>query len=203
MGVIPGWDSITSSHWWSNFYFWASIIALISLGIMEVVSHRYSERKDELAAIEQDETKKGHELEIAQLHVEAARANERAAALEKENLEIRAKVAGRRISKQQHGIIVSQLSILPTTFDIQVMSESEAGLFAADIIKTLTDAGWTVGEKTFPLGEIWTNLNIFRTNDPAATRLMAALQAAGIPFAIGERKTEKVTIMVGGKPSPF
>ena len=59
MSAIPGWDSVASSHWWSNFYFWASILALISLGVMEVVSHRYSERKDELAASEQESHQEG------------------------------------------------------------------------------------------------------------------------------------------------
>jgi hypothetical protein len=73
MAYIPGWDSITGAHWWSNFYFWASIIALILLGVTEVVSHRYGERKDELAAIEQSGAQRAHETEIATLHREEAR----------------------------------------------------------------------------------------------------------------------------------
>jgi hypothetical protein len=84
MGIIPGWTSVAGSHWWSNAYFWGSIGALILLGITEIVSHRYGERKDELSAIEQETTKKDHENEIARLHYEAAKMNERAGTLENE-----------------------------------------------------------------------------------------------------------------------
>jgi hypothetical protein len=56
MSWWPGWDSITGSHWWSNAYFFASIVSLILLGVFAVVSHRYSERTDELTAIEKANT---------------------------------------------------------------------------------------------------------------------------------------------------
>ncbi len=72
MSWMPGWDSIAGTHWWSNFYFAASIVSLIALGVTEVISHRYSEREGELAAIEQEKTKLSHESEIARLHVEAS-----------------------------------------------------------------------------------------------------------------------------------
>jgi hypothetical protein len=51
------------------------------LGVFEVISHRYSERKDELAAVEQDSTQRRHDEEMARLHLETAKANERAAEL--------------------------------------------------------------------------------------------------------------------------
>ena len=54
MRWIPGWDSVEGAHWWSNAYFWGSILSLILLGASEVVSHRYSERRDRLANIEQE-----------------------------------------------------------------------------------------------------------------------------------------------------
>jgi multidrug efflux pump subunit AcrA (membrane-fusion protein) len=203
MSWVPGWDSIASAHWWENFYFWASIVALILLGVMEVVSHRYTERKDELATAEQSETQRQHDEEIARLHLQAAQTEERAANLERENLEIRAKVAGRRISKEQHDSIVAALSPQPRTFDIEVMHESEAGLFASDIVKTLTDAHWTVREPTFPMGTVWTGLLISLTDDPAAGELAAAFKRANITFEIANERHERVTIIVGGKPSPF
>lgn len=89
MSAIPRWDSIAGANWWSNFYFWASIFALILLGITEVVSHRYSERHDELSAIEQEATKKANDDEIARLHSDAASANERAGILENEAAQAR------------------------------------------------------------------------------------------------------------------
>jgi hypothetical protein len=149
------------------------------------------------AAIEQAKSK------AANAEERAGSANERAAKLERENLEIREKVAGRRISKEQHDEIVKLLSPEPATFDLEAMQESETGLFASDILKTLTDAGWTLHQKLLPMGVIWTNLNIFLTDDPAAGRLAAAFQAAGIAFGIGNEKRDRVTVMVGGKPSPF
>jgi len=95
MSWIPGWESVTGARWWENFYFWASIGALILLGAAEIVSHRYTERKDELAAIEQTSTQRRHDEEMARLHAEteaskaeiakanasAAEANARAEAL--------------------------------------------------------------------------------------------------------------------------
>jgi hypothetical protein len=149
------------------------------------------------AAIDQAKAK------AANAEERAGSANERAAKLERENLEIREKVAGRRISKEQHDEIVKLLSPAPATFDLEAMQESEAGLFASDILKTLTDAGWTLHQKSLPMGVIWTNLNIFPTDDPAVGRLAAAFRAAGIVFGIGNEKRDRVTVMVGGKPSPF
>jgi hypothetical protein len=79
------------------------------------------------AAIDQAKAK------AANAEERAGSANERAAKLERENLEIREKVAGRRISKEQHDEIVKLLSPAPATFDLEAMQESEAGLF-----KTIT-----------------------------------------------------------------
>ena len=79
MSWIPGWDSVGGAHFWSNIFFWASISALILLGVFEVLSHRYSERKDELAAIEQADSQRQHDDEMTRLHLETAQAQERAA----------------------------------------------------------------------------------------------------------------------------
>jgi hypothetical protein len=62
---------------------------LLALGVFEVFSHRYTERKDELAAQQQDETQRKHDEEIARLHLETAQIQERAAQLEKEAAEAR------------------------------------------------------------------------------------------------------------------
>lgn len=81
---IPGWDSIANTSWWSGFYFWASIASLIGLGVAEVASHRYSERKDELASIEQETLQRRHDEEMGRLHLETAKIEERSAQLERE-----------------------------------------------------------------------------------------------------------------------
>jgi hypothetical protein len=125
------------------------------------------------------------------------------AVLDRENLEIREKVAGRRITKEQHDILVSELSKAPAVFDIEALEEGEASLYASDIFHTLTDAKWTSNSRTFPHGVVWTGLVLFQTDDPAAVRLGLALKSAQIPFSIGDQRRDRVTIMVGAKPSPF
>jgi hypothetical protein len=84
MSWIPGWESITGANSWSNFYFWAGIAALLALGVFEVFSHRYTERKDELVTQQQDETQRRHDEEMARLHLETAKISERAAKAELE-----------------------------------------------------------------------------------------------------------------------
>jgi hypothetical protein len=84
MSWFPGWDSIAWTSWWSGFFFWASIGSLMLLGASEVVSHRYTERKDELVEIQQIAEKNAHDDEIARLHLETAQIAERSALLERE-----------------------------------------------------------------------------------------------------------------------
>ena len=149
MGVIPGWDSVAGSRWWSNIYFWGSIGALILLGITEVVSHRYSQREDELSAIEQEAAKKTHEDEIAQLHVEAANANERAARLEKEAALLRLQLdqevqkrAPRFLTDEQKAAMLDELRGKIQEIMIVVQNDPEAQAFAMRYFFTLfQDAG--------------------------------------------------------------
>jgi hypothetical protein len=141
MTLIPGWDSVTGAHWWSNFFFWASILALVMLGITEIVSHRYTERKDELADIEQDRTKRRHDEEIARLHLETATASERAATLEKEaaaaRLEqerLKALVAWRTIPMPARNQLASALADAGGSVAlVYVQNDPEAVYLAAEI----------------------------------------------------------------------
>lgn len=93
MGWIPGWESIQATGWWSGFFFWASIVSLIGLGISEVASHRYAERKDELVEVQQTADKKAHDDEIALLHLETAKANRDAESARAEIAEANARAA--------------------------------------------------------------------------------------------------------------
>jgi hypothetical protein len=104
MSWFPGWDTIAGTAWWSGFYFWASIFSLMLLGAMEVVSHRYSERKDELVELQQIAEKKTHDKEMAHVQRDAALAIERAARLEKEAAEARLKIAELRQNRTAHSV---------------------------------------------------------------------------------------------------
>jgi cell division protein FtsL len=94
---IPGWDSVAGASWWGTFWFWASIGSLLLLGVSEVISHRYTERKDFLAEREQTAEKQRHDEEMARLHLETRKAEERTAAAE---LEL-AKLAPRHLTQEQ------------------------------------------------------------------------------------------------------
>ena len=134
----------------------------------------------------------------------AARANERANKLENENLLMRKEFSPRRITPEQHRVLVALLSKIPGTINIQSMSDSESGLYAGDILKTFTDAGWRVGTKEFPLGEIWHGLIFEDSTDSATVAVLRAFLAAGVTDChTAKRGKPPVTILVGGKPPPF
>ena len=185
--------------------FLGKYLRLDRFGYGEVASHRYSDRKDELTATEQEAIQRRHDEDMAAVQHDTAVANERAAKLERENLDLRTKIAGRRITPEQHDILVSELSKNPGAFHIQTMTDGESVLYAADLSKTFKEAHWTSDTPEFPLGEVWHGLILMQTDDPAGLRIGVALRAANIPFSIGDdqHKKEKATILVGAKPPPF
>ena len=79
MSWVPGWSSTATAGWWSGLFFWASIGSLLMLGITEVISHRYSERKEELLTEEHQIEKDNYDTELARLHLATAKANEETA----------------------------------------------------------------------------------------------------------------------------
>jgi hypothetical protein len=46
----PGWKSIEGASRGETFFWWLGISCLILLATSEIISHRYGQRKDELAA---------------------------------------------------------------------------------------------------------------------------------------------------------
>ena len=46
MVVLPGWSSADAAGWWSGFYFWVGLGALLVVGFSAVLSYRYGARKD-------------------------------------------------------------------------------------------------------------------------------------------------------------
>ena len=125
---------------------------------------------------------------------EVARANERAAGLEKEAAaaklaleKLRSQLAGRRISKEQHDLLVSLLESTPTQVSVTHPDDAEAALFAADIAQALRDAGWTVSEATGfwiqpPIGLIVSHVS--QTSLETAHPLARALKEAKIGVTI-------------------
>ncbi len=214
MSWIPGWDSVAGAHWWSNIYFAASIGALILLGVFEAVSHRYSERKDELSAIEQQKIQDQHDKDVAAIHLqaanlekEAAAANERAAAAELKLAEYR---KTRREILAEPGHVESFIEkIKPfagTPFDVGHAGEGmrEQWDFLWDLEPLFQKAGWihvdwiggTMFKKNNWPGNHWYGLaNVINVSIelspqardkllPAATALAEALNGIGIAAAV-------------------
>ena len=197
---------------WANIAFIGSLVVGVASTILIVWMAGVKEAYWESARQASEEriaelTTKGDEAraDIAKANVHIAEANARVAEAEKQNLDLRAKIASRRITAEQHKLLVEELAKSPSLFDIALMGDPESVLFASDILKTFADAGWTVGQKELPLGEIWTGLVLFQTDDPAGSRILQAFISAEVEFSIGDaaHKRPKATIMVGNKRSSF
>ena len=187
----------------------ATIAAIYSSSIREQYSNERTATNERLTIVAKAEAAKATENAAiankiaSEANESAAKSNLRAIEVEKQNIELRIKFSSRHIDKKQYDILVSILSKNPSTFNIETMGDPESGMYAADILKTFLDSGWNVDKKEFPLGVIWTGIQIFQTNDPAALYIADALKAAKIKFYIGNEFREKATIMIGGKPQVY
>jgi hypothetical protein len=185
------------------------------LGVFEVVSHRYSERKDELAAVEQDSTQRRHDEEMARLHLETAKANERAAelntALEKE----REKTSPRTWKKEQFDAIQS---VRGKVTDVGILVQKnclECLMFASHLELALHKAGVQLyGDDSLPTGQLsgiavylpQIEMEHFDTNP-----LVIALRAAELnpnvirhnPPEFSQMRTDIPVIVVGEKSVSF
>ena len=197
----------------------AGTVAIVIIYRLSVLSRRKGallidakDRQLALALKEKDEQieqitnkaladKRDSDDRIALAEVSAASANQRAAEIEKENLEL--KLANRRISEKQHKILVDILSKKTGQVVIETMGDPESGLFAEDIVKVFTDSKWEIGGKLLPQGVVWTGLMVYKPSGSDAATVLQALKAAKIPFSVRSETRDKATIMVGGNPSLF
>lgn len=157
---------------------------------------RIKQEKDE--QIEQIKSKALVEVEKS-----AALARHRSAEIEKENLELKQQLANRRITEEQHKILVDILSKQIGRITIETMGDPESGLFAEDMVKTFTDSGWEIDGKFLPQSIVLSGLMVYKSSGPDDATVVQALRAAGIPFSIGSGTRPNATIMVGGKPPLF
>jgi hypothetical protein len=191
MAWFPGWETVESTHWWSNFYFGASIVALIMLGVFEVISHRYSEREGDLAADELAKAQQHYDTEIARLHLASSEANERAAKLEKEaadaRLEIVRLTSDRVIDIEKGERVIAKLFPYrgqSVSFDVAFDVESARLLKIVQSI--FKDAGWVIIPpqrshlRTEGAGVVWeTGVRVTYTQDaPENIRELAGVVAS-------------------------
>jgi hypothetical protein len=170
MNWIPGWDSVAATSWWSGFYFWISIVCLIGLGAAEVISHRYSDRKDELAAIDEAAKDQRHDEDVARLQHDTASATERAENLERQAAELQNEAAQataraleaqlalerfkapRTLTQVQQDALAAALgTFAPQQYAVSVGQGAETGNLLCLLDSLLQKAGWT---RIAPFGSV-------------------------------------------------
>jgi hypothetical protein len=155
VGWIPGWQSAAAAGWWSNAWFWASILSLLLLGVCEMISHRYSERKDEISADQQQATQRQHDKDIATLQLQAAEANERAA---KAQLALEKYKEPRTLNVEQQAAFVATLKPLAgQEFALSVAAGQEAAHLVCLFDRLLREAGWI--RRELPGGAAFLTIN--------------------------------------------
>lgn len=127
------------------------------MGVSEVVSHRYTERKDELAAAQQAAAEKQHQDEMTRVQADTANANERAATLEKEAAQLqldlereRAARVPRTINPEQRAAVLALLKSGPKGI-VRMrpkMWDPEAEGFSKQIAGVLREAGFDVKDES-------------------------------------------------------
>lgn len=162
----PGWDSLDAV---TRIHSWAEASGIVLLGLLvvaEVITFKYSGRKDALVEAQQSAEKRSHDDEMARIHLEtarlsaeaetakaaiasadadAAKANERAAELK---LALEREIAARqprKITPEQHAAIVKYLANAAPKGEIVVvwkLFDEEAEQFGKQVISVLNDAGF-------------------------------------------------------------
>jgi hypothetical protein len=146
--------------------------------------------------------------QIAAANEGAAKANERAATLEREaavaRLEqerLKNQMVARRVSAEQRDTIIAGLAGKTITFaSFGWASDQETGQFAQELWMALSQAGvkLDLSLPSTPLSGFGVLLS-GPADTPGLANVSAALSAAGIPFAVGNRSAH-LQIMVGPRP---
>ncbi len=161
------------------------------------------------------------ESQVGQLHLSAAQADERAAALEKGNLELQttlererierlkleAAIAPRRLSAQQRDILSKELGKIEKPFSIfikMIFSDQEAGLYANEIVSAITKSPATFSvSKTGVVDPPPYGIQLTLLKNTKASQVRTAFEKAGIPIfsvsTIDEAQADAI-VLVGHKP---
>ena len=158
--------------------------------------------------------KRHSDMEIArarsdaeQAHVEASRANERAAELTRETELLRANASWRRLTKPQAEALVAALQGTDTPILVaDVLGDPESINYADEFTAALQSAGFTVQQQDRAFaGSPPIGVFVSRTPDSRGDRIAEALEAAGVRVA-GRPQPEnrnQLVILVGVKPRLF
>ena len=172
---------------------------LIGFGVwIEVVAGEAIEAKEKAAA----------KLKLAELNSRAAMANQKAAEAGAEQARIIKMLSGRRITAEQHQILVSALKGQPMEIAILQTGDPEAAVFAHDIRLTFQAAGIKTKHGILYGGDPAWGLVLSAPSDefPGAAPVNEAFAMAGIPVAKGRpepRTGPGLALTVGSRPPAF
>jgi hypothetical protein len=205
---LPGWGSLPTV---TRFHNWAEMAGMAALVFAEIVAYKYGHRKDDLTEQQQTAANQRHDEEMARLHLETAKANERAAALNAALDKEREKTSPRTWKKEQFDAIQS---VRGKVTDVGVLVQRnclECFMFANHLELALHQAGVRLyGDDSLPTGQL-TGIAVYLPQlemDHSETHpLVIALRAAELnPFVIrhnppefSQMRTDIPVIVVGEK----
>jgi hypothetical protein len=207
--TLPGWDSVESAGWWGTFYFWASIGSLVLLGATEVLSHRYTDRRDTLAAQQQRTAETNHAAEMAATQQKLEEARHEVAAVQVQQRPRRIRDADKPSLIKELAAYAGQIVLLQSP-----IGDAEAAQLAQDIRQILEAANWKVEESSgiyfpAPTGIVISisHADFVAQKSDAANTVMRMFQQAGYADqARGQNVNDlppgKIQILIGSKPAP-
>jgi hypothetical protein len=208
---LPGWDSLPAVTRYHNWAEMAGIVAVALLVVFEVVTYQYGHRKDDLTEQHQSATNQRHDEEMARLHLDTAKANERAAELELALTKEREKNSPRVWKKEQFDALQA---LRGTVADVGVISQRnclECRSFANHIELALHQAGVQLyGDDTLDPIQL-TGIAVYLPHDENfdTSPLVLALRAAELNPAVmrhvdtSQMRIDIPVIVVGEKPVPY
>jgi hypothetical protein len=184
-----------NSDWWNTVVLIALAVAAFAAAATVFATYAV------ITTQKREADENAQQFERYKLSVEGKVAD---AKLETERL--RAQVAWRRISPEQHIGLAQVLSIHGFAMYFEYsQSDPEATQFAEDIYKSLTSiSGMTVyPPHPLVLPPAPPGLTVLGTDGSEKTALESALTSAGIPFTVSAATSGAPRLSVGSKPSPF
>jgi hypothetical protein len=191
-----------NSDWWNMVMLGTLVVAALAAVAVAFVTYAVIDTQKREAVANAQEFER-YKLSV-ESKVSDAKKDADNAHLETERL--RAQVAWRRISPDQHARLIDALSMHRFSMYFEYsQSDPEATQFAEDIFKSLKD---TPGITVYPphplvMPPAPPGVTVSGTDGPDKIALQSALTKAGIEFTIGANMAGEPRISVGSKPTPF
>jgi hypothetical protein len=194
-----------TNPFWENVFRWATISALAFGGIGVLSAFISAWVGYEIT----DATQKDANQRIAdaqargdEARVEAARANERAAAIEAENLKLEAQLAPRRLTNEQQAILATALAALAgKTVRIESYSlDAEAAILGKQIEQAFSSAKVNLSNALMTrasAGSILLGIHVLSRSEETRNLILNALQGVGLNAVDGTNSASNFVVGFG------